>query len=320
LVIYGGEKTARTPLEASDATWICDFDNKEHNEGRWRAIGGGETVPQGRLAHAQAVHEASSMLYVFGGRSGTEMQENPRNDLWKLDCSGQKGSETWSKVNPKGGTLPEERSFHNMVCIGDSLYVFGGCGVTSGRLNDLHRFDIVRQTWHNLGTSQHLKGRGGATFLPFNSGKLLGVVAGFSGTETNDGHSFEVEAEEWAFNSLELDGLRPRSVCVGGSFPSAGMSILFGGEVDPSSKGHEGAGSFENDLVLLEESTGTYLETIHPNKNTNNGAIPQPRGWSSGAVAETNNGGALFVFGGLSGDDTTPKRLDDLWKLQVEKR
>lgn len=241
------------------------------------------------------------------------------NDLWKLDCSGPPGSETWSKVTPKGGSIPEARSFHNMVCVGDSLYVFGGCGLKSGRLNDMHRFDILAQTWHNLGTSRHLKGRGGATFLPLDSGKLLGVVAGFSGEETNDGHLFEVGSEKWAEESLseDLKGLRPRSVCIGGSFPGAGVSVIFGGEVNPSAKGHEGAGGFENDVVLLEESTGKYLETIPQGRNDSN--VPETRGWSDGAVAQSDNGGILFVFGGLSGDDMAPKRLDDLWKLQVEK-
>lgn len=245
------------------------------------------------------------------------MQEKGMNDLWKLDCSGPPGSETWSEVIPdleEGDGPPEERSFHKMICIGDSLYVFGGCGTTTGRLNDMHRFDLVKQTWHNLGASEHLGGRGGATLLPLDSGKLLGVVAGFAGEETNDGHVFDVGSGTWAKDSLNehLGGLRPRSVCIGGSFPKVGIAMIFGGEVDPSAKGHEGAGGFENDIVLLDESTGRYLDTIRRGRESDG---PEPRGWSDGAV--DSNSGALFLYGGLTGDDTAPKRLDDLWKLQV---
>lgn len=318
LIIYGGEHVARTPLEAKDATWACDFD--DDNKGaaaQWRVITA--DPPPLRVAHAQALHEKSSTIYVFGGRSGIQMQEAAMNDLWKLDCSGAPGSEAWSRVTPnlqEGDSIPEARSFHKMLCLGDSLYVFGGCGATSGRMNDMHRFDIVQQTWHNLGESQHLRGRGGATLVPLDSGRFLGVVAGFAGEETNDGHLFDVTEGKWVENSLtdDLKGLRPRSVCIAGSFPNAGVSIIFGGEVDPSAKGHEGAGGFENDLVLLEESTGKYLTTIPHDSES-----PETRGWSDSAAVANDNGGTLFVFGGLSGDDSAPKRLNDLWKLQVSK-
>lgn len=318
LIIYGGEHVARTPLEVLDATWACDFDTGNDNtDGQWRAIT--NDPPPLRVAHAQALHEKSSTVYVFGGRRGIQMQEAAMNDLWKLDCSGEPGTETWSKVTPnlqEGDDIPEARSFHKMYCIGDSLYVFGGCGATSGRLNDMHRFDITKQTWHNLGASKHLKGRGGATFLSLNSGRYLGVVGGFAGEETNDGHLFDVTLGKWIGESLteDLKDMRPRSVCVAGSFQNAGVSIIFGGEVDPSAKGHEGAGGFENDVVLLEESTGKYLATIPHDSES-----PEPRGWSDGAAALDDNGEALYVFGGLSGDDAAPKRLDDLWKLQVSR-
>lgn len=319
LVIYGGEHIARTPLPPQEATWACDFKSGSSDEGQWRAIGGDPPPP--RVAHAQALHEDSSTIYVFGGRSGIEMQEKATNDLWKLDCSGPPGSEKWSRVDPniqEGDGLPEARSFHKMVCIGDSLYVFGGCGSESGRLKDMHRYDIVTNTWHNLGESQHLRGRGGPTLLPLNSGSLLGVVAGFAGEETNDGHVFDIASGKWFENSLvdDLKDLRPRSVCIGESFPGAGVSVIFGGEVDPSAKGHEGAGGFENDVVVLDESTGKLLETIPQGRDE---TVPETRGWSDGAVAVNDNGGDLYVFGGLSGDDAAPKRLDDLWKLQISK-
>eukprot|EP00553_Chaetoceros_curvisetus_P010502 CAMPEP_0204612212 /NCGR_PEP_ID=MMETSP0717-20131115/319_1 /ASSEMBLY_ACC=CAM_ASM_000666 /TAXON_ID=230516 /ORGANISM="Chaetoceros curvisetus" /LENGTH=365 /DNA_ID=CAMNT_0051624205 /DNA_START=27 /DNA_END=1124 /DNA_ORIENTATION=- len=318
LIVYGGEHIARTPLETSDASWACHFDAEGGCQ--WRAIVP-DNAPSPRIAHAQAVHEATSTIYVFGGRAGITMKEMAMNDLWKLDCSGGPGSETWSEVIPAdSSTIPEARSFHKMLCVGDNLYVFGGCGDTSGRLKDLHRFDLKSLTWHSLGESQHLRGRGGPTFLSLNSGRALGVVAGFAGEETNDGHVFDIfqGSNKWAETPLndDLKDMRPRSVCIGGSFPKAGVSIVFGGEVDPSAKGHEGAGGFENDIVLLDETSGRYLDTI-PHDDVE--PCPETRGWSDGAVAEDSIGGTLFVFGGLSGDDTTPKRLDDLWKLQVSK-
>jgi hypothetical protein len=321
LIVYGGETIARTPLDPSQACWACDFNTSsgEVDNGQWRLIT--SPLPPLRVAHAQAFHVPSLTLYIFGGRAGITMEEQAMNDLWKLDCSGRPGSETWSQVTPKGGNYaPEARSFHKMVCIGDSLFVFGGCSANHGRLADMQRFDLATQTWHNLGASQHLRGRGGANLIPLDSGRYLGVVAGFAGEETNDGHLFDVDQAKWCTESLtaDLDGLRPRSVCLSGSFPSIGVSIVFGGEVDPSAKGHEGAGSFDGSIVLLDEKSGKYLQTVSAIGESDE--WPEARGWSDGTELDDGNGnGRLYFFGGLSGDDANPNRLDDLWLLKVSK-
>jgi hypothetical protein len=245
------------------------------------------------------------------------MDEQPMNDLWVWDSSDLQ----WSPVVPQNASeIPAPRSFHRMICLGSALYVFGGCG-TDGRLNDLHKFDIPSKTWCNLGSSSLLRGRGGPNVIPVASGQRIAIVAGFAGEETNDGHVFDLLNTSWHEKALHLEKLRPRSVCVTGSFPSCGVSVIFGGEVDPSDRGHEGAGGFTNDIVVLDESTGKLQETILPPPSSQEGtAWPGPRGWSDAASTDQGNGsGLLYIFGGLSGDDTDPKRLDDLWKLEINK-
>lgn len=358
LVLYGGEKTARTPMEPSQEMWAADYVNDNNNDDikekgkdnenekdkvndneekenekekekekekdgvwTWRLIDSSSSsnVPPARVAHSQAVYN-DSVVYVFGGRAGITMNEQAMNDLWKLDCSGAAGTETWSLVTPdldQGDSPPEERSFHRMLCVGTHLYVFGGCGA-NGRLADIHVFDIVQNTWTNMGASSLIEGRGGPNFMTFSSGKLLGVVAGFCGMESNDGHIFDLSSSEWRETDMtdQLQGLRPRSVSTSASLPSTGLCIIFGGEVDPSQKGHEGAGGFENDVVLLEESTGTYLRSIQSSDEQ----WPETRGWAAGTSLDDGDGlGKIFLFGGLSGDDTDPKRLNDLWRLDVQK-
>ncbi len=320
LILHGGERVARTPLDSTQATWAADRESED--EWKWRLINSSSTAtnsPPERVAHAQAVYN-DSIVYIFGGRAGISMDEMAMNDMWLLDCSGQPGSEKWELVKPdleNGDNPPEARSFHKMLCIGSDLYVFGGCSAHHGRLADIHKFDILTNTWMNLGSSKHLRGRGGATFMTFASGKQLGVVAGFAGEETNDGHIFDIVSNQWKEDNInaELEGLRPRSVCIGASFPSINTSIVFGGEVDPSDKGHEGAGGFENDVVLLDETTSKYLGSTAAN-----GDWPEKRGWSDGASIDDGKGkGQLFVYGGLSGDDSNPTRLSDLWRLDITK-
>ena len=47
---------------------------------------------------------------------------------------------------------------------------------------------------------------------------------------------------------------RPRSVCASMAMPDA--LLLFGGEVSPSDRGHEGAGGFAGDLLAIDPLDG----------------------------------------------------------------
>ena len=50
-------------------------------------------------------------------------------------------------------------------------------------------------------------------------------------------------------------------------------------------------------------------------KEVSRGAGPPSRGWSDGAVWGTDR---LVVVGGLSGDDSNPIRLSDVWVGKLE--
>eukprot|EP00045_Choanoeca_perplexa_P001569 m.20646 g.20646 ORF g.20646 m.20646 type:complete len:350 (+) comp11037_c0_seq1:298-1347(+) len=310
LLVLGGENVARTPISVDNSYWAADL---IEGEWRWRLLSSKDAPPE-RIAQAQATCD-DKYVYIFGGRAGITMDEQAMSDLWMLDCSGKPGDETWIEVKPVGGRAPEARSFHRMICIDQSLYVFGGCSAGHGRLADLHRFDLETKVWYDLGAAK-LRGRGGANLVPLASQTKIGAIAGFAGEEANDGQVFDVADKAWHESMLveQLKDMRPRSVCVAASFPSLG-TVIFGGEVDPSDRGHEGAGGFENDLVVLDESTGSYKTTVKAGDGW-----PQTRGWSDGAAYTAQDGvGQLFIFGGLSGNDAQPERLDDLWLLTVKR-
>merc|ERR1719491_610467 len=130
-----------------------------------------------------------------------------------------------------------------------------------------------KKEWTNVGRSHVLKGRGGPNILSLSSGGendataakvKIAIVAGFAGEETNDGHVFNDNS--WEAGGMEngIADMRKRSVCSFGSLPKHNTCMIFGGEVDPSNKGHEGAGHFEQDVVLLDGTTGAMLENIRP--------------------------------------------------------
>ena len=105
-----------------------------------------------------------------------------------------------------------------------------------------------------------------------------------------------------------IEGLpEPRSVFV--SLSVGPSHIIFGGETSPSNKGHSGAGNFTNSLIVLDEADGG--QTVKKADLGHEPDLgPSPRGWLAGAALQDNR---FAIFGGLSGDDESPIRLDDLW-------
>jgi hypothetical protein len=146
----------------------------------------------------------------------------------------------------------------------------------------------------------------------FGSNSLL-VWAGFAGEETNDGAIFDIMTKTWhKFQQPEGEKLRPRSVCVAGTLHD-GSVVVFGGEVNPSDRGHEGAGGFCEDVLLIQPKPDRSVKFVQDCNPVSSSTSPGPCGWAGGDAA----GNSLFVFGGLTGDDTNPKRLGGLWKLTL---
>jgi len=297
LFMYGGEVIARTPVDST--IW-----SRNLGEGsEWTAVEcKSATSPPPRVAHTQA--SVGAELYIFGGRQSIAMEEAPLNDLWKFSFK----DKTWVHVTP-GGTVPEPRSFHKMVSVGAKLYVFGGCSA-KGRLADLHCYDTVTNTWSFVSNPpKEMAGRGGAGFVSSRDGEALFVVGGFIGKESNAVYRFDLEANTWEVMLQEgNDKVRPFSVSCGVSLP--GKLVFFGGEVDPSEKGHEGAGAFCNDVLILDDKSGLPISVTTGSSN------PTPRGWSDSDAWGDNK---MVLYGGLSGDDKDPVRLADTWVLELTK-
>eukprot|EP00577_Skeletonema_sp_RCC1716_P021590 CAMPEP_0113420872 /NCGR_PEP_ID=MMETSP0013_2-20120614/27573_1 /TAXON_ID=2843 ORGANISM="Skeletonema costatum, Strain 1716" /NCGR_SAMPLE_ID=MMETSP0013_2 /ASSEMBLY_ACC=CAM_ASM_000158 /LENGTH=371 /DNA_ID=CAMNT_0000308407 /DNA_START=460 /DNA_END=1571 /DNA_ORIENTATION=+ /assembly_acc=CAM_ASM_000158 len=325
LVLYGGEHIARTPIhDPSQVLWLAKRMNGTES---WQWIvptittTNAAIMPPSRVAHAQAA--VGNTIYIFGGRNGIEMGENAMNDMWMLTVHEDTTTTAkWTQINASSddttSVLPEARSFHKMIAIGSNLYMFGGCGASSGRLNDLWKFDTLTHKWTNLGVSHVLRGRGGPNILSLAHDKKIGIVGGFAGEETNDGHVYSISNDggSWEEEGMKgLEEMRPRSVCCFASLPMVNKCVIFGGEVDPSQKGHEGAGGFERDVVILDGMSGSVLENIKPSGGNEDEEEEWPgnRGWADATVHED----TMYIFGGLAGDDASPIRLNDLWQCKV---
>jgi len=318
LYLFGGENIARIPIDSS--IYSMEISENSPNFGIWNKIQVSNNVePVPRIAHSQAT--IGNRIYIFGGRQGIEMEESSLNDLYYFDIE----TKTWNKI-PENDTFPAERSFHQMISIGQNLFVFGGCG-KSGRLSDLHEFDTVTSKWikhsnefkledsnENIGT---ISGRGGASLIASKNGDKIFLVAGFAGDscagkEMDEIYIFDLKSKSWKLVSQTLP--TPRSVCISTkiSLGKNNFIVIFGGEIDPSNRGHEGAGGFSNELFLINEDT---LEIkIISRKDFPNMNWPITRGWSSGSSISNNQ---FLIFGGLTGDDKDPMRLNDLWTCTI---
>lgn len=237
------------------------------------------------------------------------MDEEPLSDLWCFDWE----DKTWCQFS-ENGEVPEARSFHQMVpgqaSNSNKLYVFGGCA-KKGRLNDLYEFDIKGEIWKKLPTSADIKGRGGACFTAI--GNDLYVIAGFAGEETSDVHKYSNGI--WTKLTDFPSQIAPRSVAAVCSLPSLGMICVFGGELSPSARGHEGAGNFSNEVLCLP-TTGNQVVYVPKVK----GIVPVARGWLNCALLkeETEKSAQIVFFGGLKGNDENPVRCNDMWTIHIE--
>ena len=98
------------------------------------------------------------------------------------------------------------------------------------------------------------------------------------------------------------------AVCAG----LAGQQLLlYGGELEPSARGHAGAGNFSSQAVVFRSGESGALREV------GRGEGPPARGWADGAVWR---GDRLVVVGGLTGDDTKPVRLADVWVGKLDQQ
>jgi hypothetical protein len=82
-------------------------------------------------------------------------------------------------------------------------------------------------------------------------------------------------------------------------------AVVFGGEVSQSDRGHEGAGDFEGDTLVVD-SKGVVASASDPSDGN---ASPPARGWAACDV----DGSVFVLSGGLAGNDESPVRLADVW-------
>ncbi|MCJ1438583.1 hypothetical protein MMC27_007973 [Xylographa pallens] len=334
-------------------------------------------VPAPRVGHTAVA--IADRIYVFGGRGGADMKPlEEEGRVWVFDTisntwsylnplSGNPYPEARSyhaavaSIHP----LPCKKD-HTINAVGSpddeahgTIFVHGGCPA-SGRLADVWAFDVAARTWMRYADAPGAS-RGGPC-LTFTQNRLY-RFGGFDGEHEIGGHVDYLEVAVNTFNDKggqgELsvfassqwktisfpEGMQsPGNRSVAGLHPiTTGQGrnylLLFLGERDPSSKGHEGAGMFWDDvwsfqlrpdgmtaasfkdatrlLVGAKTAEDTWAQVEIPEATMSEGQKhgPGELGWFASAQNNDFDANSVVLHGGINGNN---ERLGDCWILTVD--
>ena len=151
IYVFGGEHNPRVPIN----NHLLVYDLKS-NRWEYTESNNSKEKPVARLGHASC--QNGDKIFIFGGRTGFEMNESSLNDLFVYDIK----QDLWTelKKSKDSDTWPEARSYHTMTSLKNKLYLFGGCSTNHGRLNDLYEYDIDENKWKHLTTDEKIVARG----------------------------------------------------------------------------------------------------------------------------------------------------------------
>ncbi|CAF1083398.1 unnamed protein product [Brachionus calyciflorus] len=285
IYIFGGEYIPRNPIDNN--LLVLDTVSNE-----WSSLAD-PSAPIARMGHSSC--SVGDNLYIFGGRTGVEMGETSLNDLHSFNTFTKKWSLIHSDTDSE--VYPSRRSYHTMTSQGNKLYIFGGCSVKAGRLNDLYEFDIGSQKWTKLPSDESIVARGGACLV--SRDQCLYLIGGFCGHELDECFMFDLRENKWT----QIESLpRKLSVFACSSINSENVQlVLHGGEVDPSTMGHNGAGEFSSDTYVYDGKQWKYIDLVEK---------PSSRGWHSSCSDENK----FYIYGGNLENN---ERTDELWCFEI---
>lgn len=292
--VFGGEHEPRQPVDA----FVKTFSLSKQGESDYMV----ETIkssdaPPARVGHATA--SVDDKILVFGGRGGKDMKPlDEKGQVW-IFCT---VTGTWS--SPTTGdtaNYPEGRSYHSATSSNDTFYIHAGCPA-SGRTTDVWGYQIANKVWHKLPDAPE-PARGGPGFV-YALGRLW-RFGGFDGKQELGGQldflDLSNEKNGWQTVTFRPEGCPGnrsvsglQSCTVGGSV----YLLAYLGERDASYKGHDGAGTFWNDIWSLQINEDGVPADAWEKCGFKQGLDPLPaRGWFA---SDRMGDKSIVLFGGLN--------------------
>ncbi len=343
IYVFGGRGgKAMEALEERGRIWV--YDTKLN---RWTFLDPihGSPYPDARSYHASTSteHPLSSVVIPIGPPAGSV------SSTFTKEVSKKSQDQTESPLGVAASGLDDH----------GTVFIHGGCPA-AGRAADVWAFDIASKTWSRYPDAPG-PARGG-TCLTINRDRLY-RFGGFDGQQELGGpiqflpltcSTFDDKGGKgelavtpltggWESVEPPIDTLRPGNRSMAGFQPiTTGQGrhylLLFLGERDPSSSGHEAAGQFWDDvwsfqlppegmtaasfkdatrqLFGAKTAEGTWARCDVPETSkTGTTQHPGPRGWFASAPGQDLEPGSIFLWGGLTSNN---QRAGDGWILTVE--
>jgi N-acetylneuraminic acid mutarotase len=155
---------------------------------QWKTVpvkSGQESTPKQRSLHAGVV--IGDAFYVFGGYDGSSRL----NELHKFDFT----SCAWSHVAPTSGLAPSPRDRLAACASQSNMFIFGGYDGVN-RVNDLWRFDTLRNAWTLLDSSSAQPSPRHSHSLCAANDRLY-LLFGYDGNYRSDVWEFNPTRKTW---------------------------------------------------------------------------------------------------------------------------
>ena len=311
IFVFGGR--VGSPVADRDVGDLHVYDTRA---GSWASLEAAGDPPTARSYHAAAAYNDS--VYVFGGCSAG----GRLNTLHRYDVR----QNSWECMPPNPGTAVRPPVDTLGLCYRGSVWYRspvwrsrpeqrlsaserpGTCAHALGPAPCLVHWCASRAC-PRATKAPLLRGaqcRGGAGLVGLDN--KLYVVGGFNGQELGDVHVLDVTTRTWQ-DPIGAEQMPPRSVfgigihveCADAACKQPGI-FVFGGEAYPTDLGHEGAGTYTNEVLRFSAASGWKRLSA-------DGAAPSPRGWLAAACMPA----CMVVHGGNSPSN---ERLGDMHMLR----
>ena len=217
---------------------------------------------------------------------------------------------TWTRMAP-GGVLPPPRSGAASVVVKGGLYMFGGYGGGTGRLDDFYCFSLATNTWEEVEVLSKEK-----PGCRENNGVVIGdasrvyLFGGYNGTEwLNDLWMFDIDTKRWTCiqesSGPSNSGDDDTSRAIGGG-GAMGMGVGMGMGMEAGNGGAAG----ELGGGVASAAAGTAAVLRRAGASAPKGTAPSRRfGYVS--VVHSNK---FVLFGGFDGS----RWLNDMYEFDFD--
>mmetsp|Transcript_19665 Transcript_19665/g.25484 ORF Transcript_19665/g.25484 Transcript_19665/m.25484 type:complete len:699 (-) Transcript_19665:135-2231(-) len=155
----------------------------------------GRRLQQRRHANGGAGEGMGGYLHRRNSGVSTSVSVSAPSVVTKSPCL------TWSRIAPSSisGIVPHPRSGAASVIVRNKLYVMGGYGGGTGRLDDFHSFDFDTNTWEEVEVlSDERPGRRENNGVVIGGGTRLFLFGGYNGSAwLNDLWMFDIDTKRW---------------------------------------------------------------------------------------------------------------------------